>query len=385
MSSEKIIDQILLKHLEISREELLKKLEREKKKTGGLISDEILLRMIAAKLGVEIQNNKVLAPTLLIKDLIPGLNDIAVVGRVIAVFSSKAFEGKRSGKLASLLIADKSGILRVVLWNNKTSLIESGRIKAGQIIRFLHGYTRENRSGKVELHIGEKGDVKINPPAVDPKSSIMRLFTTKIGEITRTHLNKRINVAGTVKEAFGASDFKRKDSSSGRVMRFMLADKTGGISVVVWNEKVDEIENALKKGVKLQIINAKVKEALGERLEIHVDTETCVEIVTPEEMFLKIADLKEGLSSVNVEGEVATKPVLREVKTSKGESVKLAVFELKDETGKIWVSAWRKHAETAFALNKGDKIQIKNAYMRKGFENQQELTTKTTTSIVVIR
>ncbi|NWF87256.1 hypothetical protein HXY32_05555 [Candidatus Bathyarchaeota archaeon] len=385
MSSEKIIDQILLKHLEITREELLKKLETERKKTGGLISDESLLRMIAAKLGVEISNNRTLTPTLLIKDVIPGLNDIAVVGRVVAVFSSKAFEGKRSGKLASLLIADKSGILRAVLWNSKTSLIEFGKIKTGQIIRFLHGYTRENRSGKVELHIGEKGDVEINPQDIDAKSSTMHLFTTKIGEITRAYINKRISVAGTVKEAFAASDFKRKDSSSGRIMRFVLADKTGRISVVVWNEKVNEIENALKKGVKLQIVNAKVKKALGEKLEIHVDAETFVETVASGEMFLKIANLKEGLSSVNAEGEVAAKPVLREVKTSKGELVKLAVFELKDETGRIWVSAWRKHAEMASALNKGDRVQIRNAYIRKGFGDQQELTTKTTTSMVVLR
>ncbi|NWG10206.1 hypothetical protein HXY33_00380 [Candidatus Bathyarchaeota archaeon] len=386
MSSEKIIEQILLKRPESSRKELLEKLEKMKKKMGGLISDETLLRVIAAKLSVEIQNNEVLTPTLSIKDIISGLNNIAVVGRVIAIFPLKTFEKKRSGKLASLLIADKSGILRVVLWNSKTSLVEYGKIEVGQTIRFLHGYTREDRSGKVELHIGEKGNAEINPQGVDTKNySTIHISKTKIGEITQAYNNKRLNVAGTVKELFAASDFQRQDLSSGRVMRFVLADETGEIWVVVWNEKVDELEKILEKGVKLQIISAKVKKALGEKQEIHVDAGTYVETVALGEVFLKIAELKEGLNGVNVEGIVATKSVLREVKTSSGELVKLAVFELKDETGKIWVSAWRKHAEMASVLNIGDRVQIKNASMKKGFDDKLELTTRNATSLVPVQ
>jgi ssDNA-binding replication factor A large subunit len=101
-------------------------------------------------------------------------------------------------------------------------------------------------------------------------------------------------------------------------------------------------------------------------------------------VFLKIADLNEDLGSVNVEGKVATKPMLREVKTSKGELVKLATFELTDETGKIWISAWRKHAEAASGLNIGNKIQIKNAYIKEGFSDQLEISTKSATSIMIV-
>lgn len=381
---ERIIEQILSERPDISREELLNRLEREKKKTGGLIQDRILLRMIAAEFGVEIPNNEVLAPFLSIKDLVPGLNDITVVGKVIAVFSPIVFEGKRSGRLASLLVADKSGVLRVVLWNDRTSLIESGKVVSGQILRFVHGYTREDRGGKVELHISEKSEVEVNPKDVDAtKYSTVGVLATKIGEIVHAHINKKVNIAGTVRDLFAASDFKRQDSSSGRVMRFVLADETGEMPVVVWNEKVDEIEKILEKGVRLQIVNAKVKKALGGKLEVHVDGGTYVEALAFEEVFLKVADLKQGLNRVNVEGEVATKPILRDVKTSNGETVKLAIFELKDETGKIWFSAWRGHVDDVKDLGVGEKIIVKNAIMRKGFGDQLELSTRTTTEITL--
>jgi replication factor A1 len=306
-----------------------------------------------------------------------------LVGRVVAVFPPKAFKGNKSGKVASLLVADQSGILRVVLWNDKTSLMQSGEIKVGQVIRFSHGYTREDRSGRVELHIGEKSEIEINPKDVEEKDyPTIGKFTTKIGEITQAHRNKKVNIIGTVKELFSASTFQRQDSSAGKVMRFVLADEMNEIPVVVWNEKVDEVEKTLRKGVRLRIVNAKVKKAIGESLEIHVDAGTYVETIAPEEEFLKIADLREGLSRINVEGTVVTKPILRDVKTSKGEFVKLAVFELKDETGRTWVSAWRMHADAVKDLKVGDKIIMKNVYVKKGFGDQLEMSTRNTTSII---
>jgi len=119
-------------------------------------------------------------------------------------------------------------------------------------------------------------------------------------------------------------------------------------------------------------------------LEIHVSSGTYVEPVTTEEELSRIVDLKEGLKHVNVKGEIATKPMFRNVKTSRGENVKLAVFELKDETGKIWVSAWRRHADSIRKLKVGDKVILRNVYVKKGFGDQLELSTRKTTLIKVL-
>jgi len=383
MATEKVIEQILSKRPEVSREKILEKLKKKKRKTGGLITDEILLRTIAAEFDVEIPS-EASVPTLSSGDLVVGLNDVTVVGRVVAVFPSKTFEGKRSGKVASLIIADKDGILRIVLWNDKATFTDSGKVKVGQIIRFSHGYTREGYGGKVELHLGDRSEIQINPRDVKASDypTISR-FVTKIAEVTPRYKNKKVNIVGIVEEVFPLSTFERKDSSSGKVMRFVLTDETGKISVVVWNEKVDELGKVLKKGVKLQVVNAKVKKAISEGFEIHVNAETYVEELAPAKELLKITDLKEGLNHVNVEGKVATKPMFRDVKTSKGELVRLAIFELKDQTGRMWVSAWRRHVDSVKILKVGDKVIIKNAYVKKGFGDQPEISTRNTTSIVL--
>ena len=382
---ENLISQITSR-LKVSRGEVLKKLEEKRQKTGSLISDEVLLRMIATELGVEIAANKVGEPTLLIGNLVPGLSDVTVAGRVIAVFPPKSPEnGEKSVKVrnASLIIADKSGTIHVALWNDKTAYAEQEKVRVGQIVRFRHGYTREGHLGNVELHIGEKGGVELEPKDVEAKNfPRIKELTTKVGALTNASKNKRINIIGKVEKILKISTFTRQDSSAGKVMRFILADETGEIPVVVWNDKVYEAEKLAKEGATLYVANAKVKKAL-EGFEIHVDSRAYINTFTEEPEFLKIAQLKEGLKGVCVKGEVVTKPLMREVKTSK-ETVKLAVFEIKDETGKIWVSAWRKNAENAANLKIGEKITIKNANVKKGFGDQLEISTQKATILEII-
>ena len=75
---------------------------------------------------------------------------------------------------------------------------------------------------------------------------------------------------------------------------------------------------------------------------------------------------------------------MREVVTSRNEKVAVASFELRDDTGKIVVSAWRKLAEVAKDLAVGTRIKIKSAYVRKGFAHQLELTSRSFTSIDIL-
>ncbi|MEM3581337.1 MAG: OB-fold nucleic acid binding domain-containing protein [Candidatus Bathyarchaeia archaeon] len=383
---ESLISQITSKLKGVSREEILRKLEDKRQKTGGLISNEVLLRTIAAELGVEIAANKTEEPTLLIGNLVPGLSDVTVAGRVIAIFPPKDLEkGKKSekAKTASLIIVDKSGTIHVVLWNDKTIYAEKDKVRVGQILRFRHGYTKEGRLGNVELHIGEKGEIEIEPKDIEaelfPK---ITEFATKI-EALSAFKNKRVNTIGEVKKVSKALTFTRQDSTAGKVMRLTLVDETGEVSVVIWDDMADEAERLAKEGVKLYIANAKVKKALDESIELHIDSRAYLNTFKEEPEFFKIAELKDGLRGIYVKGEIATKPLIREVKTSRGEAVKLAVFEIKDETGRIWVSAWRKNAEIAANLKVGNKIVIKNANVKRGFGDQLEISTQKTTTLEI--
>jgi ssDNA-binding replication factor A large subunit len=384
MTVEEIIEQIRSRHPEISREEIAERLEKEKRKTNGLISEDTLVRMIAADLGMESQRESSEMPALSTVDFVPGLSNVTIAGRLVAILAPRTFEKNRKGKVASLFVADRGGIIRVVMWNDRTRLVESGSLRVGQILRIAHAYTKEGRGGRVELHVGEKCTLEIDPSDLNSRAyPTIRKFATKINRIAVDRRNERVNLIGRVHRVFPATTFQRDDSTSGKVMRFTVADETGEVTVVVWNEKVDEVQHILKEGARLQIVNASVKKTFMEKPEVHVDSETYVGPFLPDEDLARISDLKEGLVHVNLEGEVASRPVLRNVETYRHEVVKLASFELKDDTGRIWVSAWRKHAEAAGSLKVGDKILLKNAQVRRGFGDQLEICTREVTSLTV--
>jgi len=277
MTAEEIIQQILSELPEVSREQILERLGIEKDKTGGLIAEETLLRLIAARYGVEVLRKRA-DRRLSISHLVPGLNDVTVTGRVVVVYPPRTFNGERSGKVVNLMIADKDATLRVVLWNDNVDSVESGELKTGQVIRFLHGYTREDRKGKVELHLGGKSQIEIEPHNVKAEEyPAIGKFATEMGKISKAQSN--IHLAGTVKEVFPASAFTRSDMSRGTVMRLTLMDETGEIPVVVWNEKAEELGKTVKVNAKLQLVNAKVKEnARSGELEVHVNSYTYVEV-----------------------------------------------------------------------------------------------------------
>ena len=244
MTNEELIQQILSKHREVSREEILERFETEKEKTSGLIEEETLWRLIAARYGIETSKRKTIR-RMSINDLVAGLNDVTLTGLVVGVYPPRTFEGKRSGKVANLTITGKDATLGVVLWNDNVDLIESGELKAGQVVRFSHGYTREDREGKVELHMGTKSRVEVNPENVKAEEypSLCK-FTTRINEVTETH--NCIHIVGTVKEVFPLSTFTRNDMSPGKFLRLSLADETGEIPVIVWNEKAEELGKVVK-------------------------------------------------------------------------------------------------------------------------------------------
>lgn len=276
MTNEELIQQILSKHPKVSREEILGSLEAEKKKTGGLIAEETLWRLIAAKYGIEIIKRRTIR-RMSIKNLVAGLNDVTLTGRVIAVFPPKKFEGEKSGKVANLIVADEDDTLGVVLWNDKVDLIESGELKAGQVVRFSHGYTRKDCREKIELHMGIKSRVEVKPENVKAEEyPTLCKFTTKISKISK--VSNCVHLAGTVKKVYPISTFTRRDSSSGKFLRLKLADKTGEIPVVIWNEKAEELEKEIKVDSSLELANAKIKENLSGELEVQVNSYTYTKI-----------------------------------------------------------------------------------------------------------
>ena len=277
MSLENIVKRILLLRPNLSHREVLKRIEEKKKGVEGYLMDETAARIVATELGVEIPR-EVFKTEILIKDVVSGLNDVTVTGRIITVNSPQTFtrSDMTRGTVAHLLIADKTGTIRVAFWNDKTSLVETGKLVQGQVIKVSHGYVREGLDGKPELHVGSRAEIQVSPSNV--KESDYPKIISFIKKITEIKKKTRASVLGTVQQVYPVSTFERSDGSQGKVMRLKLSDETGQITTVFWNKKVDELGD-VKRGDSLQILNGRVKEGLNGQLELHVEKSTQIKLL----------------------------------------------------------------------------------------------------------
>jgi len=368
--TERILERILTQRRELTREKLLALIEDKKKQAGNLLSDEGATRLVAQDLLVEMEAKRM--AEIRIVDLVTGLNDVTITGRVVVVWPAQEFRKSdgSTGKILRFILADRTGKIHCAAWNSKAERLEREELIQGKIVKVAHGYTREGLAGSVELHCGDRGDIIISPvEAVDADYPRFEEFFVNIAGITLD--KKEVNAIGVVKSEPKLFTFQRQDGE-GYVLRTRIADRTGNIAVVIWNERVGEIRD-LKRDAVLQVINAKVKRDLSGFPEIHVDKRSKVEIFkerptylqAPASRFTKIAALKPTLRGVDLLVRVVRVGEQRELKRTTGELTHVGRLLVNDDTGLTKISLWDEHAKLLEHVKEGDILLIEEASTRE--------------------
>ena len=125
--------------------------------------------------------------------------------------------------------------------------------------------------------LGNKSQIEFEPKAKANEYLINRKVRNK-NQHLKHQCRATLTFQATVKEILGESTFIRSDTSVGTVTRLTLADDSGQVTVVFWNEKATELENTLKANARLLLINARVKEGQNGGLEVHVDSNTFIDV-----------------------------------------------------------------------------------------------------------
>jgi len=369
MAVDFIIKEILASRGDLTREEVLGMIEEKVKNAEGFFTEETAARIISSELGIKLAQ-KQLAESL-IKNLVSGLNDVTVTGRVIPVYPSRRFTRSdgTEGFVKRIQIADKSGLLKVVLWDDKAEEADSYDIRSGQVMRLSHGYVREGFDGRIELNLGTRGEIEILPEECD-RYPPLENFIERIAEITEK--DRKTNILGVVRKIFPESRFERKDGSEGKVKSIRLKDFTGDIRVVFWNNKADEIEN-LKRGDHLRIMNAEVRSGIGGQLELHVQPESTIENLTDvpsglgslPSIFTKAEEITPGMRNIDVLARV--REVGRTAKLDEQKTGSLLKLLIEDETASIQLNLWGDKALLCNEIRHGALLLIEGAYSRDRF------------------
>ena len=140
----------------LSDAEIEEKIAQKLDEVGGLLTEEGALTIIASEVGIREEQEY-----LQIKDLVDGMSNVNIVGRVLGYTEPKEFQRTdgSKGAVSNVIIADKTGKTAVTLWDHQVRMTE--RITRGDILKVVDGITKEGKRG-VQIQVG-RGKLMLNP------------------------------------------------------------------------------------------------------------------------------------------------------------------------------------------------------------------------------
>ena len=246
------LKQKIIESGKISAQDLDEKIKSKINELSGLISEEGAAHIIANELGVTLAAAS--GGNLKVKEIYAGMKSVYTAGKVVKKYETREFsKNDKSGRVCSVLLGDETGTVRVVFWNEQVDLLDS--VKENDIIAVEDAYARENNGGR-EVHLGQKGSIKVNPDDVE------------IGEVrlTREYQRKTIEalqggeqnteLMGTVVQVFDPRFFLVHPETGKRiregeegdvtpslayVMNAVVDDGTGNIRCVFWKNQTNHL------------------------------------------------------------------------------------------------------------------------------------------------
>ncbi|KXB06975.1 hypothetical protein AKJ54_00875, partial [candidate division MSBL1 archaeon SCGC-AAA382K21] len=381
-SVENIVQQIM-EEADVEKEELMKKIEEKQEELSGFLTPEGAATIIARNYGVVPEREEPEIQKLRIEDLSLGMSNIDVVGRIVRILEPREFDRRdgSKGKVANLVLEDKTGQIRVVLWDRMVGLVAEEEIQKGVPIRLEGAYIKKGRNGSPELNIGRRGKIEVDPEGeraedLPPASDT----TVKISEIDSDI--ELADVVGRVTAVTAPREFERSDGSKGKVASLRIADETGQTRVSLWNDQAEKTEK-INPGDAIRLENASVREGWKNAPELHLNWQgRLVQNPKPKEVedlpefekkILKIEEIEADMPILDVAGVVKRKFPPTEFNRDDGSSGRVMNLILADETGTIRVSFWDDMVKIAEDLSSGDIILIENARSSAGLNDRPEI------------
>jgi replication factor A1 len=226
-------------------------------------------------------------------------------------------------------------------------------------------------NGKPEINLGTRGNITVSPTSIKPNNyPKIQDFFKKIIELKKE--KPYVNIVGNVRKISPINTFTKSDQTQGRLAKVTVSDKTGIITVLFWNDNVNQITR-LKQGNLLKIIGASVRKGIDEKLEINIGKYTKTEIITEQssdheinKIFFKINEIEPDLQDISLVARVVHIGEKKKFKRFNKKIGQRMVLLLRDETGYIRLTLWNEKADVS-GIAIGDTVLIKRAYSRSGY------------------
>ena len=267
---ETLIGELLQRKPELSREELLRRIEEKKKTVGaGYLTDQGALFLVAGELGISLRKDNA-SSDMSIKDLYIGANDVTVVARVLSVYPVATYNKKSggTGKYRRLTLFDGRNSVRLTVWEEGLEQLGKLAPKVDAPVRVANAYVKQGLDGKPNLNLGRRGKVEmVTDEKVVAKLQPLSSVAQKLPGLTKEEQFVALECVVSSEPRY--SEFVRSDGSKGSLFQFGVA-RDGGkeTRVVVWSPSE---RPELKRGQRVRITNVRARRSNSGEFEVHGD------------------------------------------------------------------------------------------------------------------
>lgn len=253
----------------VEKEEVDRKVEAKRAKLSGLVSREGAAQIVAAELGVNLDQER-----LKINELVDGMKRANLIAKVIDISPIREFnKNGREGKVVNLLIGDETSNTKAVLWDtNHIALIENGRIKKGDVIGISNGNVRLG-----EIHLSSFSDINKSKEEIKEvvegrvfsqssfekarqgQSAKIRAFVVQSFEPRYFEVCKRTGRKPTEEEISKGEELEKR-----ALLNIVLDDGTETMRAVIFGKEIEKLGLSNEEIFDLNSFEGKKKELLGE-------------------------------------------------------------------------------------------------------------------------
>ena len=370
----------------LSHEEVRRRMDERIEKTHGLLRDSGAIYAVAKELGIDlVQEELVLTPI----EKIEPQRFVNILCKVKLVEPARDFQRKdgTKGKVSNVHLADNTGEIRMVLWDNMARMAE--KLDRNDIILARNLRSREGSYG-MDLHVVSLSNVSTNPDleklglskkaAESIKDIEIKEELTKINEIEPDMAS--LNMLCRVSAYYPTAEFERENGSIGKRASFIAEDDSGKIRVTLWG---DDADIKLVRGDIVKIENAYSRaNVFGDevRTEVHIGSRSNLQVLEEKEAkeieskfeqlglkpfktTYKVNELEPDMRNVNTILRVNAVYPVNTFKRDDGGEGRRASLTGEDDTGEIRVTLWDENADAAEGLKRGEFVKIENAYIRE--------------------
>jgi len=237
----------LLQELErrsgLSREELMKRIDKKISELDNLITIEGAIYLVARELGIELPSER---RRVTISSILPGMRRVSFVGRVFKISRIVEFGVGKKGKVVNLFVGDSTGYVKIPLWNEQVSFINQKKVTIGSLVQVINGFAREGIYGEVEVSLGKFGMLKVldsEIPEIPSAEELAQKFSSfekiKIKDIRPGNFE----ITGFIVKVLKGSYIYNSNGEKIMIIPTLMDDGTGDIRVSFFRELAETLAN----------------------------------------------------------------------------------------------------------------------------------------------